>query len=175
MELNSIQKTDLTPDHKNGIHLWQFLLSLLRQPKFEKHIKWVDQNQGKFLNLGQVYQSLAYREDDKEQKLLFHVWTLYLKSFSGIFKIEDSQEVARLWGLRKNRPNMNYDKLSRSIRQYYKKNIIRKPKATSRLVYQFCEKIVTWARVTIHVCVTKTCVTKTNTQAVQIWCRIRII
>ena len=53
MELNSIQKTDLTPDHKNGIHLWQFLLSLLRQPKFEKHIKWVDQNQGKFFSLGQ--------------------------------------------------------------------------------------------------------------------------
>ena len=41
-----IQKTDLTPDHKNGIHLWQFLLSLLRQPKFEKHIKWLDRNQG---------------------------------------------------------------------------------------------------------------------------------
>ena len=60
----------------------------------------------------------------------------------GIFKIEDSQEVARLWGLRKNRPNMNYDKLSRSIRQYYKKNIIKKPKETSRLVYQFCEKII---------------------------------
>ena len=73
MELNSIQKTDLTPDHKNGIHLWQFLLSLLRQPKFEKHIKWVDQNQGKFLFLDQVYQSLAYREDDREQKLLFYV------------------------------------------------------------------------------------------------------
>uniref|UniRef100_F6QIY7 ETS domain-containing protein n=1 Tax=Ciona intestinalis TaxID=7719 RepID=F6QIY7_CIOIN len=35
----------------------------------------------------------------------------------GIFKIEDSVEVARLWGVRKNRPAMNYDKLSRSIRQ----------------------------------------------------------
>ena len=46
MELSGIQKTDLTPDHKNGIHLWQFLLSLLRQPKFEKHIKWIDQGQG---------------------------------------------------------------------------------------------------------------------------------
>ena len=61
----------------------------------------------------------------------------------GIFKIEDSQEVAKLWGLRKNRPNMNYDKLSRSIRQYYKKGIIRKPTVSSRLVYQFCDKILT--------------------------------
>lgn len=33
----------------------------------------------------------------------------------GVFKIEDSVRVARLWGWRKNRPAMNYDKLSRSI------------------------------------------------------------
>uniref|UniRef100_A0AAY4DZV2 SAM pointed domain-containing Ets transcription factor n=1 Tax=Denticeps clupeoides TaxID=299321 RepID=A0AAY4DZV2_9TELE len=59
----------------------------------------------------------------------------------GIFKIEDSAHVARLWGLRKNRPAMNYDKLSRSIRQYYKKGIIRKPDISQRLVYQFVHPI----------------------------------
>ncbi|XP_076471013.1 uncharacterized protein LOC143300950 isoform X2 [Babylonia areolata] len=56
----------------------------------------------------------------------------------GIFKIEDSSKVARLWGRRKNRPAMNYDKLSRSVRQYYKKGIIRKTEHSKRLVYQFC-------------------------------------
>ena len=56
----------------------------------------------------------------------------------GIFKIEDSSYVAKLWGLRKNRPAMNYDKLSRSIRQYYKKQIIKKTNQSKRLVYQFC-------------------------------------
>ncbi|KHJ40611.1 Ets-domain protein [Trichuris suis] len=30
----------------------------------------------------------------------------------GEFKLLNAQEVARLWGLRKNKPNMNYDKLS---------------------------------------------------------------
>lgn len=60
---------------------------------------------------------------------------------SGIFKIEDSAHVARLWGLRKNRPAMNYDKLSRSIRQYYKKGIIRKPDVSQRLVYQFVHPV----------------------------------
>ncbi|XP_062329561.1 SAM pointed domain-containing Ets transcription factor isoform X2 [Osmerus eperlanus] len=59
----------------------------------------------------------------------------------GIFKIEDSGHVARLWGLRKNRPAMNYDKLSRSIRQYYKKGIIRKPDVSQRLVYQFVHPV----------------------------------
>ncbi|KAG8223761.1 hypothetical protein J437_LFUL001481 [Ladona fulva] len=56
----------------------------------------------------------------------------------GVFKIEDSVRVARLWGRRKNRPAMNYDKLSRSIRQYYKKGIMRKTERSQRLVYQFC-------------------------------------
>ncbi|XP_013773948.1 DNA-binding protein D-ETS-4-like [Limulus polyphemus] len=55
-----------------------------------------------------------------------------------VFKIEDSVRVARLWGKRKNRPAMNYDKLSRSIRQYYKKGIMKKTERSQRLVYQFC-------------------------------------
>ncbi|XP_073997403.1 DNA-binding protein Ets98B isoform X2 [Rhodnius prolixus] len=57
---------------------------------------------------------------------------------TGVFKIEDSVRVARLWGQRKNRPAMNYDKLSRSIRQYYKKGIMKKTERSQRLVYQFC-------------------------------------
>ncbi|XP_013103637.1 DNA-binding protein D-ETS-4 isoform X2 [Stomoxys calcitrans] len=57
----------------------------------------------------------------------------------GIFKIEDSVRVAKLWGKRKNRPAMNYDKLSRSIRQYYKKGIMKKTERSQRLVYQFCQ------------------------------------
>uniref|UniRef100_A0A8B9HH36 SAM pointed domain containing ETS transcription factor n=1 Tax=Astyanax mexicanus TaxID=7994 RepID=A0A8B9HH36_ASTMX len=61
--------------------------------------------------------------------------------FAGIFKIEDSAHVAKLWGIRKNRPAMNYDKLSRSIRQYYKKGIIKKPDVSQRLVYQFVHPV----------------------------------
>lgn len=65
----------------------------------------------------------------------------WLNKEKGIFKIEDSAHVARLWGIRKNRPAMNYDKLSRSIRQYYKKGIIRKPDVSQRLVYQFVKPV----------------------------------
>ncbi|KAI4462544.1 ets [Holotrichia oblita] len=62
----------------------------------------------------------------------------WLDRTNGVFKIEDSVKVARLWGKRKNRPAMNYDKLSRSIRQYYKKGIMKKTERSQRLVYQFC-------------------------------------
>ncbi|CAK5081321.1 unnamed protein product [Meloidogyne enterolobii] len=55
----------------------------------------------------------------------------------GTFKIESSHHLARYWGIRKNRAAMNYDKLSRSLRQYYKKGIIQKPEKKQRLVYRF--------------------------------------
>ncbi|GMR60816.1 hypothetical protein PMAYCL1PPCAC_31011, partial [Pristionchus mayeri] len=56
---------------------------------------------------------------------------------AGTFKIENSQHLAQYWGIRKNRSAMNYDKLSRSLRQYYKKGIIQKPEKKQRLVYRF--------------------------------------
>ncbi|XP_016282302.1 ETS domain-containing protein Elk-1 isoform X4 [Monodelphis domestica] len=46
-------------------------------------------------------------------------WT----SSDGEFKLVDAEEVARLWGLRKNKTNMNYDKLSRALRYYYDKSL----------------------------------------------------
>ncbi|OBS75871.1 hypothetical protein A6R68_17677 [Neotoma lepida] len=44
--------------------------------------------------------------------------------------------VARRWGKRKNKPKMNYEKLSRGLRYYYDKNIIHKT-AGKRYVYRF--------------------------------------
>ncbi|XP_020902467.1 ETS translocation variant 1 isoform X2 [Exaiptasia diaphana] len=52
------------------------------------------------------------------------------------FKLIDPEEVARRWGLQKNRPAMNYDKLSRSLRYYYEKGIMQKV-AGERYVYKF--------------------------------------
>ncbi|XP_034029877.1 ETS translocation variant 5-like [Thalassophryne amazonica] len=52
------------------------------------------------------------------------------------FKLIDPEEVARHWGIQKNRPAMNYDKLSRSLRYYYEKGIMQKV-AGERYVYKF--------------------------------------
>ena len=38
---------------------------------------------------------------------------------NGEFKLTDPDEVARKWGERKSKPNMNYDKLSRALRSVF--------------------------------------------------------
>nr|KAF6315998.1 ETS variant transcription factor 3 like [Pipistrellus kuhlii] len=54
----------------------------------------------------------------------------------GEFVIKDPEEVARLWGRRKCKPQMNYDKLSRALRYYYNKKILHKTKG-KRFTYKF--------------------------------------
>lgn len=53
----------------------------------------------------------------------------------------DPEEVARKWGRRKNKPNMNYDKLSRALRYYYDKLILTKVPG-KRYTYRFNFKAI---------------------------------
>lgn len=45
---------------------------------------------------------------------------------TGVFKIVDPPGLAKLWGIQKNHLSMNYDKMSRALRYYYRVNILRK-------------------------------------------------
>lgn len=63
-----------------------------------------------------LWQFLLHLLEDQRQRHLIS-WT----GEDGEFKLLDAEEVARLWGLRKNKHNMNYDKLSRALRYYYDK------------------------------------------------------
>lgn len=54
----------------------------------------------------------------------------------GEFKLVEPELVAEAWGARKNRSNMNYDKLSRALRYYYGGNMISKVNG-KRFVYKF--------------------------------------
>lgn len=55
---------------------------------------------------------------------------------NGEFKLADPEEVAKLWGERKNKPTMNYEKLSRALRYYYDGDMISKV-GGKRFVYKF--------------------------------------
>ena len=43
-----------------------------------------------------------------------------------MFRIRDPTKLAEMWGEKRNRTNMTYEKLSRSLRHYYEKKILRK-------------------------------------------------
>ncbi|CRK99954.1 CLUMA_CG013251, isoform A [Clunio marinus] len=55
---------------------------------------------------------------------------------TGVFKIVDPAGLAKLWGIQKNHLSMNYDKMSRALRYYYRVNILRKVQG-ERHCYQF--------------------------------------
>ena len=44
----------------------------------------------------------------------------------GEFKLHSAETVAQMWGQRKNKPTMNYEKLSRALRYYYDNDMITK-------------------------------------------------
>ncbi|XP_045465584.1 DNA-binding protein Ets97D isoform X2 [Harmonia axyridis] len=54
----------------------------------------------------------------------------------GEFKLTNPDSVAKLWGERKNKPKMNYEKLSRALRYYYDGDMISKVSG-KRFVYKF--------------------------------------
>ncbi|XP_047038895.1 DNA-binding protein Ets97D [Helicoverpa zea] len=54
----------------------------------------------------------------------------------GEFKLLEPERVARLWGARKHKPAMNYEKLSRALRYYYDGDMIAKVSG-KRFVYKF--------------------------------------
>lgn len=63
------------------------------------------------------------------------------EGIKGEFKILDTDEIARRWGDRKSKPNMNYDKLSRALRYYYDRNLMIKV-AGKRYAYKFEFKVL---------------------------------
>ncbi|KAK3577330.1 hypothetical protein CHS0354_008424 [Potamilus streckersoni] len=79
------------------VQLWQFLLQLLTDNRYQNIIRWT----------GNEFE----------------------------FKLSDPNEVARLWGIHKKKPQMNYEKLSRGLRYYYHKNIIHKTSGKHVLGY----------------------------------------
>ncbi|XP_011330308.1 DNA-binding protein Ets97D isoform X2 [Ooceraea biroi] len=85
------------------------------------------------VNSGQIqlWQFLLELLTDKEYKGAIQ-WI----GTEGEFKLNQPEAVAQLWGARKNKPSMNYEKLSRALRYYYDGDMISKVHG-KRFVYKF--------------------------------------
>lgn len=69
----------------------------------------------------QLWQFLLELLTDKEHRKIIQ-W----QGSEGEFKLINPEMVAQLWGERKNKPTMNYEKLSRALRYYYDGDMIAK-------------------------------------------------
>ena len=116
----------------------------LRSPQLQKkqgHVPQLTiQNPGPI----QLWQFLLELLNDRENQSCIS-WT----TREWEFNLNDPEEVARKWGARKNKPRMNYEKLSRSLRYYYDKTIIRK--VPGRYVFQFVGDLESMLGVTFQV------------------------
>ncbi|XP_062561327.1 DNA-binding protein Ets97D isoform X2 [Armigeres subalbatus] len=79
----------------------------------------------------QLWQFLLEILTDKE-----HQGVIQWIGREGEFKLCNPELVAQLWGERKNKPTMNYEKLSRALRYYYDGDMISKVHG-KRFVYKF--------------------------------------
>lgn len=79
----------------------------------------------------QLWQFLLELLTDKHNRHII-AW----QGTEGEFKLTDPEQVAQLWGVRKNKPTMNYEKLSRALRYYYDGDMIAKVSG-KRFVYKF--------------------------------------
>ncbi|CAH3198991.1 unnamed protein product, partial [Porites evermanni] len=79
----------------------------------------------------QLWQFLLELLTDKSSRHLI-MWV----GENGEFKLNDPEQVAQQWGRRKNKPAMNYEKLSRALRYYYDGDMIHKVHG-KRFVYKF--------------------------------------
>ena len=85
------------------------------------------------MQLWQFLYSMLTNVDGKYHNLI--EWTHTARERQ--FRLLEPDAIAVWWGHHKNKPNMSYDKLSRSLRYYYDKGIIRKISG-ERFVYRFC-------------------------------------
>jgi hypothetical protein len=138
---NTILKSHITTVHKDKkIYSCNFCKTEFSDPKALKN-HMISAHKGKKKttpgnpsgNNGQIelWQFLLQLLRDNQHDKLIH-WV----GKDGEFKLESPEEVALLWGHRKNKPTMNYDKMSRSLRYYYDGEILNKVEG-KKFTYKF--------------------------------------
>ena len=101
--------------------------------KFATHSCTISGNNGQI----QLWQFLLELLTDKDCREVIQ-WI----GDEGEFKLNNPEMVAQMWGQRKNKPTMNYEKLSRALRYYYDGDMIAKVISIAPTLL-FCQPRVT--------------------------------
>ncbi|GLV36719.1 Ets at 97D [Carabus blaptoides fortunei] len=138
-----VQKEKLNLDPSSSTNSEKRQPRLMKPNRTNKIIQEID----KTLNLVDANCGLTHRGGNNGQIQLwqFLLELLTSKEYRGViqwlgsegeFKLTSPEIVAQLWGERKNKPTMNYEKLSRALRYYYDGDMISKVHG-KRFVYKF--------------------------------------
>ncbi|KRY49119.1 ETS homologous factor [Trichinella britovi] len=123
------------PHPKAGNKLWEFIRDALKNPETMPSI----------LRYSLYCVSSCYTNNidcclHLKKVNFFFSWE---NREEGVFRIVESEKLARLWGMKKNNSRMTYEKLSRAMRYYYNSKIIL-PVSGRRLVYKFGPNAADW-------------------------------
>ncbi|KPP57607.1 hypothetical protein Z043_124649 [Scleropages formosus] len=122
-------------------------------------LKLCKRGRGRPRKLSQGSQRYVYTKKSKHAPRGTHLWEfirdilIHPEQNPGLMKWEDQQEgvfkflkseaVAQLWGQKKKNSSMTYEKLSRAMRYYYKREILERVDGR-RLVYKFGKNASGW-------------------------------
>ncbi|CAL1278068.1 unnamed protein product [Larinioides sclopetarius] len=81
-------------------------------------------NSSEKINVRLLWDFLQQLLNDAQQR--YQCCIVWKDKARGIFKITDPHRLAALWGKQKNHLNMNFDKMSRALRYYYRVRILQK-------------------------------------------------
>lgn len=135
--INVPQKQHKRPTNQKIYRFTPLKTKLLSEiPILNKNLEatsYVLATSNKMINSGQIqlWQFLLELLTDRQ-----YTNSIQWIGFDGEFKLNQPEIVAQLWGIRKNKPSMNYEKLSRALRYYYDGDMISKVHG-KRFVYKF--------------------------------------
>lgn len=102
------------------------------------------------MTISEIRTSLSY-EPNEHELISFFIELLMNREYSriirwtenGDFQLMDPEEIARYWGVRINKPSMNYEKFSRSIRYYYEDILVEIDKSNHIYTFAFDVRTLT--------------------------------
>ena len=64
----------------------------------------------------------------------------WMRREKGLFRIQNPSKLSTLWGKYRDCPAMTYEKMSRAMRYYYRREIL--DQTDTRMIYQFTQKVM---------------------------------